>query len=107
MDDLIKITVIDRHGEQHDYEVPDGIGISLMELWKADGLPIMATCGGMALCATCQVLIEEGGDALDSMGEDEELMLDQVPNFKLNSRLSCQIPVNRACDGLVVRLAEE
>lgn len=107
MDDLIKIIVIDRHGERHDYEVPDGIGISLMELCKADGLPIMATCGGMALCATCQVLIEKGGDSLESMGEDEELMLDQLPNMKSNSRLACQIPVNLACNGLIVRLAEE
>ena len=67
MDELIKIIVIDRHGEHHDYEVPDGIGISLMELCKADGLPVMATCGGMALCATCQVLVEAGGETLDSM----------------------------------------
>lgn len=107
MDELIKISVIDRHGIQNDFEVPDDIGISLMELCKANDLPIMATCGGMALCATCHVLIEHGEESLNSMSENEELMLDQLPNFRNNSRLSCQIQVTKACDGLIVRLAEE
>jgi ferredoxin len=106
MEDLIKIAVFDRYGEKFEFDVPDDIGISLMELCKANDLPIMATCGGMALCATCHVLVESD-NLLKEMGEDEELMLDQLPNMRFNSRLSCQIPVNRACDGLIVRLAED
>ena len=106
MDDLVKIKVIDRHGEEHDFEVPGDVGISLMELCKANDLPILATCGGMALCATCHVLVESE-TVLGQMGADEELMLDQVPNYKSNSRLACQIPVNESCDGLIVRIAEE
>jgi len=106
MDELIKISVIDRHDHQHDYEVPDDIGISLMELCKANDLPVLATCGGMALCATCHVFIESDHD-FGAMGEDEELMLDQVPNFRKNSRLACQIQINSDWEGLVVRLAEE
>lgn len=106
MDENVKITIIDRHEVVHEYDVPDDIGISLMELCKANELPILATCGGMALCATCHVFIESDND-LGSMGEDEELMLDQVPNFKKNSRLACQIQINSDCQGLIVRLAED
>ncbi len=106
MNDLVIIKVIDRLGEIHEFEAPGDIGISLMELCKANDLPILATCGGMALCATCHVYIESNND-LGTMGSDEELMLDQVPNFKNNSRLSCQIPVNESCAGLIARIAED
>lgn len=106
MDELIKITVFDRDGEQHAYEIPPDIGISVMELCKANDLPILATCGGMALCATCHVLVESD-TPLPEMQNDEAMMLDQLPNMETNSRLSCQLKINENFDGLVVRLAEE
>lgn len=106
MDELIKITVFDREDKQHVYEIPHDIGISVMELCKANDLPILATCGGMALCATCHVLVESD-TLLPDMQDDEAMMLDQLPNMADNSRLSCQLKINENFDGLVVRLAEE
>ena len=106
MDNNVNITVIVRHNVSHHYQIPDDIGISLMELCKANDLPVLATCGGMALCATCHVFVESDHD-FGMMGEDEELMLDQVPNYKKNSRLACQIRVDSTCEALIVRLAEE
>lgn len=106
MDENITITIIDRQGASHTYEIPSDIGLSVMELCKANDLPVMATCGGMALCATCHVLVESGND-LPEMGADEELMLDQLPNMQPNSRLGCQLKINASFDGLVVRLADE
>ena len=78
MEDLIKISVFDRYGEKFEFEVPDDIGISLMELCKANDLPIMATCGGMALCATCHVLVESDNQ-LKEMGEDGNSCLTNYP----------------------------
>ncbi|MCO6460306.1 MAG: 2Fe-2S iron-sulfur cluster binding domain-containing protein [Saprospiraceae bacterium] len=106
MKELIKITIIDREGVSHVFEIPPDIGISVMELCKANDLPVLATCGGMALCATCHVLVESG-TSLPEMQNDEALMLDQLPNMEPNSRLSCQLKINEKTDGLVVRLAEE
>lgn len=106
MKDEIKITIIDREGQEYVYDIPPDIGISVMELCKANDLPILATCGGMALCATCHVLIESNTE-LPEMGADEEIMLDQLPNMESNSRLSCQLKITEQFDGLIARLAEE
>jgi 2Fe-2S ferredoxin len=61
---MIQFTVEDRTGIQQDIEIPEGIGLSLMEVLKASEYNILATCGGMALCATCHVEILDGGESL-------------------------------------------
>ena len=71
-----------------------------------DGVPgIDATCGGACACATCHVFIDP--DWLAAVGtpnEQEAEMLDFADDRRANSRLSCQIMVGEALDGLVVRL---
>ena len=54
------------------------MGLSLMELLKASGYDIQATCGGMALCATCHVEVL-AGPALPEPGDDELDMLETLP----------------------------
>lgn len=100
----IKITVIDREGVQKEQEVPTEFGFNLMETLKALEYPIEATCGGMALCATCQCYILSD-HTLRERSEDEEDMLDQAFFVEDNSRLTCQIPVTEDLDGLVVQIA--
>jgi 2Fe-2S ferredoxin len=102
----IAITVIDRDGLSHQLEAPTDMGMSLMELCKAAELPVEGTCGGMALCASCQVYIESN-HALLPKNDDEELMLDQAFHVKENSRLGCQLKLADYMDGLIVRLAPE
>lgn len=70
---------------------------------------IVAECGGNAMCATCHVYVEDGPtDALPEISVAEEEMLDcTVSPRESNSRLSCQLPVSDAVDGLVVRVADE
>lgn len=106
MESEINIKVIDREGVSHNYVIPDGIGISLMEWCKANELPVLATCGGMALCATCHVYVLTDNE-LSAPTDDEEAMLDQVPDYQSNSRLACQIPIDQKCRGLIVQLAPE
>lgn len=102
----VNITVIDREGKEHHLEAPTDMGMNLMEICKAYELPILATCGGMAMCATCQVYVESETD-LPEMQDDEEAMLSEAFFVEDNSRLSCQIPLTEELEGLVVRLAPE
>ena len=106
MKESINITVIDRFDVPHDLEVPLGVPLSVMEVCKSYELPVEAICGGMALCATCQVYIESE-HTLPEPTDDEYAMLDQAIHVRDNSRLGCQLKINEALDGLVVRLAPE
>jgi 2Fe-2S ferredoxin len=103
----IKIKVQDYSGNIQELEAPTDMGLSLMEFLKANEYPILATCGGMALCATCHVKVENGFDALNEPSDDEMDQLDVLPNAEYNSRLACQLRLNPDMDGLMVRLAAD
>lgn len=100
----VHITILDREGEKHEIDAPLGIGMNLMELCKSMELPVKGTCGGMAMCASCQVYIESNHDLL-TRNDDEQAMLDEAWHVEENSRLGCQISISEKLDGLVVRIA--
>ena len=104
MDVLIKIK--DREGEVHELQAPTDMAMNIMELCKAYELPVEGTCGGMAMCASCQCYVLNDV-ALPEMGEDEEAMLSEAFYVKPNSRLGCQIPITESLDGLELELAPE
>ena len=83
---------------------PDDMGLSLMEFLKASDFNIPATCGGMALCATCHVEVIKGYDILEPVSDDEFAMLDTLPNITATSRLSCQLKLTPLLNGLTVRI---
>ncbi|MFZ4544005.1 MAG: 2Fe-2S iron-sulfur cluster-binding protein [Saprospiraceae bacterium] len=101
---MIKITVFDREGKPHLLEAPTDMNLNVMEVCKMYELPVEGTCGGMALCASCQCYVESE-HTLPTMSQDEEAMLDEAFHVKSNSRLGCQIRIKDEIDGLVVRLA--
>jgi 2Fe-2S ferredoxin len=100
------ITLIEFNGESHTIEAENGK--SLMQNAIDQGVPgIDADCGGACACGTCHVFVEEAW--LASSGEAnalEDAMLGIRPDREDNSRLSCQIEVSDALDGMVVRLPE-
>ena len=102
----VTITIIDREGNSQTYEAPTDMNMNLMEFCKAVELPVKGECGGMAMCATCQVYVESETD-LPEKSESEMDMLDQAFFVKENSRLGCQIHLHENLKGLVVRLAPE
>ncbi|MGB0166865.1 MAG: 2Fe-2S iron-sulfur cluster-binding protein [Luteibaculum sp.] len=102
----VHISVIDRQGEKHTFEAPTDMDLNLMELCKANDLPVKGTCGGMALCASCQCYLISDTD-LPEQSDAELDMLDQALYVKNNSRLGCQIAITDAIDGLVVELAPD
>lgn len=102
----ITITLIDREGAEHLLLAPTDMAMNLMEVCKAHELPVEGTCGGMALCASCQCYVESDLP-LPEMSEDEEAMLAEAFYVKDNSRLTCQIPITPQLEGLRVVLAPE
>lgn len=101
---MIKVTVIDRDGKTHLLDAPTDMNMNMMEVCKAHELPVEGTCGGMALCASCQMYLESD-TALPEQSDAELAMLDQAFHVKDNSRLGCQIRIREEIDGIVVRLA--
>ena len=104
MSQTIHIEVENQYGETQHLEIPDGISLSLMEVLKASEYDIMATCGGMALCATCHIEVMEGMENLGTLSDVELDMLDTLPDAAPNSRLACQIRLNPSLDGLKIRI---
>jgi 2Fe-2S ferredoxin len=106
MENDIRIYVEDTPGQRRELEAPTDMGLSLMELLKANDYPIPATCGGIALCATCHVEVL-AGPPLPEPSDDERAMLDTLPVVHATSRLCCQIRLNSPdLDGLLVRIAD-
>lgn len=94
-------------GDVHETELREGQ--SVMEGAIRNGVPgILAECGGSCMCATCHVYIVSGPtDLLPEMSEDEDAMLEEsIGERKSNSRLSCQLRMTGALDGLCVEVAE-
>jgi 2Fe-2S ferredoxin len=102
----IKVTIIDREGNQHELIGPTDMNMNIMELCKSYELPVKGECGGMAMCATCQCYLESE-TSLPEQSDAELDMLDQAFFVKQNSRLGCQIHLDETIDGIVLRLAPE
>ena len=104
---MLAITFIHADGKTDRIEVAEGEGA--MQAAMRHGLDgILAECGGNAMCATCHVYVDDGWIArLPASGDDEEALLDGVAaERRPGSRLSCQIKLTPALDGLVLRLPE-
>ena len=103
---MITFEVKDTLGIIRTVEVPEDISLSLMEVLKASEYPILATCGGMALCATCHVEVTNGIENLGSPNDAELDMIDTLPNADSNSRLACQIRISEKLNGMQFLLKE-
>jgi 2Fe-2S ferredoxin len=103
-----KITYVEYSGREHRVEVASGL--SVMRGAVNNNIPgIDADCGGECACATCHVYVEErwlGATGLPVPGSQEAAMLSFAALARPNSRLSCQITVTEALDGLIVRMPE-
>ncbi len=103
---MIKINVEDTLGNRNAIEVPTDMSLNLMEVLKASEYPVEATCGGMALCATCHVEVVEGENHKEPTDAEID-MLDTLPTVTSCSRLACQMHLKDDMHGLVVRLVED
>lgn len=103
-----KVTYIEHDGTTHEIDVPVGENVMRGALYNGvDG--IVGECGGALSCATCHCYVDDawadkvGGPACET---EEELLEQAAAEVTPTSRLSCQIEMTDALDGLVVRLPE-
>jgi ferredoxin, 2Fe-2S len=103
---MTKLTIVAFDGTRFDLNADDGS--TVMENAVRNSVPgIEAECGGACACATCHVYVDESWvEAVGGPEAMEEDMLDFAFDVRPNSRLSCQIKVTKALDGLVVHVPE-
>jgi ferredoxin, 2Fe-2S len=105
---MAKITYVEFNGTEHVVDVPSGL--TVMEGARDNGIPgIEADCGGACACSTCHVYVApEWVDRIPHKEAMEEDMLDFAfqPDAS-RSRLTCQIKVTDALDGLKVFMPEK
>jgi 2Fe-2S ferredoxin len=103
---MSSITIIEHDGTEHKVSIEEGV--SLMELATNNDIPgIDADCGGACACGTCHVIVDDAwATKVGDPTVEENQMLDLTPERSTTSRLSCQMQVTEALDGLVVRLPE-
>ena len=102
-----KITFIHPDGRRESVEADVDSSAMLTALTHGvDG--IVAECGGNAMCATCHVYVDEAWlGKLAAMSDDEDELLEGTAAERLPaSRLSCQIKITPALDGLVLRVPD-
>lgn len=67
-----------------------GLPGSLLDIALNNGVAIDHACGGVCACSTCHVYVKKGGESCSEAAESENDMLDNAPDLKPSSRLSCQ-----------------
>jgi len=104
---MAQVFVTDRKGMEEAIDIQPGE--TLMQVISNAGMDdLLALCGGVCSCATCHVYINNVPEGvLPEMGEDEDALLDAATHRQGNSRLSCQIRLTNAYDGLKVTIAPE
>jgi len=104
---LLKLLVVNREGKEEAIEAQKGV--SLMENLRAGGFEeVLALCGGSCACATCHVYVDPAfADRLPPIDDNESGLLESSTHRTGSSRLSCQITMTDALDGVRVRIAPE
>ncbi len=100
----VTIKVTDEAGVNYDIQWEDHH--TLLETLQANGVPVLATCGGNASCATCHAFIDpEHYAASGERTEAEQDLLDMVDDVANEySRLCCQVEYAPGMDGAEIQM---
>lgn len=103
-----KVIYVSPDGTRKEVDVP--VGTTVMAAALKNGIDgIVAECGGVCMCSTCHVFVDENFfGKLPPADDTEEAVLEIAAiERQPNSRLSCQIKVTEGLEGLIVRLPEK
>ena len=102
-----ELIVVTREGEER--TISADVGVSVMEAIRDNGIDeLLALCGGCCSCATCHIHVApEFFDKLPPVTDDENDLLDGSAHRNAASRLSCQVMMSEALNGMRVTIAEE
>ncbi len=103
---MINISVKDLDGEVHEIQAREGD--NLMEALREYEWGVPAICGGLCSCGTCHVYIDtQWLDKFQQADPDEQDLLDVFDSASDNSRLSCQMNLREAHNGLSLTIAPD
>jgi 2Fe-2S ferredoxin len=104
---MVAVTVTNRRDIQKTFEAKPGS--TLMEALRDNGSEIEAICGGCCSCATCHVFVDpEWAAKLPPRSDDEQELVQATLTYRPEtSRLSCQIKLSEALNGISLSLAPE
>uniref|UniRef100_A0AC35TTD6 2Fe-2S ferredoxin-type domain-containing protein n=1 Tax=Rhabditophanes sp. KR3021 TaxID=114890 RepID=A0AC35TTD6_9BILA len=101
--EVVNIKYILRDGTQK--QIRGKVGDNVMYLAHRYGIELEGACEASLACSTCHVYVDDNfTEKIPEPKEEEEDMLDLAPVVKPNSRLSCQIILNKELEGLVITL---
>lgn len=102
---MAKITYIEADGNE--VVVENAMGTVMSCALENEVVGIDGNCGGVCSCATCHVHVTpEWLDKVGVASDDERDLLEFEDNVNERSRLSCQIEITDAIDGLIVHVPE-
>lgn len=102
------VTYVNADGTRHEQDVPVGENVMHGAVYNGiDG--IIGECGGGLACATCHCFVDD--DWADKVGapesqEERDMLESASAERTATSRLSCQIVMTDALDGLIVHMPE-
>ncbi|MBS7691903.1 2Fe-2S iron-sulfur cluster binding domain-containing protein [Pseudomonas lalucatii] len=98
------LTLIEHDGTEH--QVTGDIGQSVMQAAMFASVPgIQGDCGGACSCATCHAYVDDHWHARVPEAEGSEAdMLEYAVERRATSRLTCQLVISEALDGVVLHL---
>lgn len=103
---MVRVTFVTAEGERVGAEAAEGT--VLLDVAQGAGMPLEGTCEGQMACSTCHVVVDSDWFGhLREASADEEDMLDLAAGVMRTSRLSCQIVLTQALDGIEVRIPGE
>jgi ferredoxin len=99
----IKITIVQKDNSLK--TIQGVVGTSLLKTAQENDIELEGACEGSVACSTCHVILEpQIYNSLPSPSEDEDDMLDMAYGLTPTSRLSCQVKLTNAMDGMKVIL---
>ena len=101
---MTHITFIEHGGKRCEVDAEEGV--SIMQVAVNNMVPgIVGDCGGCCSCATCHAYIEPAYlDRIEPAAADERDLLEGAIDVEGCSRLTCQIRVSSALEGLTIRV---
>uniref|UniRef100_A0A182MST1 2Fe-2S ferredoxin-type domain-containing protein n=1 Tax=Anopheles culicifacies TaxID=139723 RepID=A0A182MST1_9DIPT len=101
----VNITYIDKDGKET--TVRGKVGDNVLYLAHRYGVEMEGACEASLACTTCHVYVQdEYLDRLTEPEEKEDDLLDMAPFLRENSRLGCQIVLQKELEGMRLQLPQ-
>jgi 2Fe-2S ferredoxin len=103
-----KVVFVSHDGVATTVEEAEGVSVMRTAL-NANVEGIVGECGGSMMCATCHVYVREPWAAMlpEMTATESEMLTMTASERRPASRLSCQIVLSAALDGITVDLPEK